>query len=100
MDTIRNAIKSIVEEAAGRGGVIWVSREAKRLAVRYSGEAASPEIAAALTRESLRNGVGVRIGESMPDTAGDEDPSAAAVVASSSSSLPASRPGRRGSRHR
>jgi hypothetical protein len=46
-----------------RGGVIWVTDEAMRLEERFSGEVALPDIAVALTRQSLRSGVGVRIGD-------------------------------------
>jgi hypothetical protein len=63
MDSLQMAIRRTVHEASKQGRVVGVSDEAKRLAARHSAEAPLPDIAAALTRECLRRGVGVQIGE-------------------------------------
>jgi hypothetical protein len=60
VDTLNEAIRRTVEEAVTRGSVIGISAEVPRLAALCGGEAPNvTEIAAALTREALRSGVGV-----------------------------------------
>lgn len=73
MDTLNKVIRRTVEEAVARGSVIGISEEVQRLAALYAGEAPNiAEIAAALTREALRSGDGVRIGEPAAGPAADD----------------------------